>query len=272
MQEPLINLRPAFERAGRFIIHSLVMSTKARELGPIILLHGLGASAHTYVPLMRALARQSVRLMAPDMPAHGLSPAMGQSLQALEAYVALANVLRRNCSAQNPAIVVGNSLGGAFAINFALDFPELVRGLFLISPAGAPFSGPISNTLARFRPQSVMDSREILNEVMGKNVLNSPLAPVLTLMLKQRALQLLIDSISNESCFSPEDLARLHCPVYMLWGQNDKILPPDQFNFYRRHLSASTVFDRPEHWGHCPQFQYPGDVAKKILHFGRTLA
>ncbi|MFA5624931.1 MAG: alpha/beta hydrolase [Bradymonadales bacterium] len=268
MPEPLISLRPHFQLVDGLVIHSLSMSSANTELAPIVLLHGLGASAHSYVPLMRALARYSPKLLAPDMPAHGLSPYPRKSLKLMQAYLAMAKALRQKIDPGKPVIVVGNSLGGAFAIHFALDFPELVKGLFLISPAGAPFVKPISETLDRFKPNNNKDSRQIIHEVMGPNTpLAKPLAPLLTVFLRQQAMQSLIDSISNDDCFSPSEIAQLQCPIYMLWGQNDRVLPADQCDYYEKHMSKDTIFDKPKDWGHCPQFIYPGDVAEKLRNF-----
>src|SRR5690606_37359730 len=72
------------------------------------------------------------------MPGHGLS-AESEVPLTLRAEVDLLQDFWRE-RVREPALVVGNSLGGTMAIQLATESPEAVRGLGLLSPGGARVS------------------------------------------------------------------------------------------------------------------------------------
>lgn len=106
----------------------------------VLLLHGLGADSSMWSLQYPALASAGLRPIAPDMPGFGSSPydGRGWSLRRVAAEVSdLLTTLNLG-----PVHVVGLSLGGVVAQQFALDFPHLVRKLVLVS------------TFAALRPES----------------------------------------------------------------------------------------------------------------------
>jgi pimeloyl-ACP methyl ester carboxylesterase len=54
---------------------------------------------------------------------------------------------------EEPVLVAGHSMGGALALMAALERPELVARLILISPAGLPLTKPMPSSLATFARQ-----------------------------------------------------------------------------------------------------------------------
>src|SRR5256885_4081122 len=126
-------LLPFAERLGRRALHrrgvesrwvqtphaSLhVYDAKGRGALPTtLLLHGLGSAATPFGPLLSRLRHEVRRVVAPEYPGHGFSEratrltpdtlfeAMSSAFETLDL---------------EPALVVGNSLGGAVALNYAL--------------------------------------------------------------------------------------------------------------------------------------------------------
>lgn len=111
--------------------------THVLEVGagePLILIHGLGASAGSYVALIAALGRHR-RVIAIDRPGAGLSdpirfkghprPAWNAVISAVADYFQL-----------GPIDLVGHSLGGLAAGGFAIDSPTRARRLVLLAPVG----------------------------------------------------------------------------------------------------------------------------------------
>jgi putative hydroxymethylpyrimidine transport system permease protein len=99
--------------------------------GDYLLVHGLGASSAGWVRLARRLRRHARRVVLVDLPAHGNSarPTEGFNPDTLgagvrEAFPAL-------LASGPPVTLVGNSLGGAVALGYALERPEAVRSLVL---------------------------------------------------------------------------------------------------------------------------------------------
>jgi len=104
--------------------------------GPLmVLLHGLGGSHANWIRLGPLLAEKA-RVLAPDLPGFGYTPPKGRAttVQANARWVG--RLLQE--VADEPAILVGNSMGGLVALLEAAADPELVAGLVLLNPALPP--------------------------------------------------------------------------------------------------------------------------------------
>jgi pimeloyl-ACP methyl ester carboxylesterase len=97
-----------------------------------VLLHGLGSSRNDW-PLQLPVFTPHYRTIAVDLRGHGLSPKPAGPYRIEQMAVDVAQVLRRLDA--HPAHVLGISLGGAVALQMALDFPDLVRSLVLVNTA-----------------------------------------------------------------------------------------------------------------------------------------
>ncbi|MEV6682101.1 alpha/beta hydrolase [Streptomyces erythrochromogenes] len=99
---------------------------------PVVLVHGTRFSAAQWSPQLAPL-QEDFPVAAVDLPGHGSRSAQPWSLDAASEVIAAAvDSLDRG-----PAVVVGHSLGGYAALEFARRRPELLRGLVL---AGASVS------------------------------------------------------------------------------------------------------------------------------------
>ena len=102
--------------------------------GPtVLLIHGIGGDWRTWEPVLDGLARQH-HVVAVDLPGHGGS-AKGAGDYSLGA---LASALRDLGGALGleRATVIGHSLGGGVAMQFAYQFPERCERLVLVSSGG----------------------------------------------------------------------------------------------------------------------------------------
>jgi pimeloyl-ACP methyl ester carboxylesterase len=97
----------------------------------VLLLHGLGADGTSWILQMPALSEAGFRPVAPDVPGFGSSPYDGAGWNTRRAAAQMADLLGElGCG---PAHIVGLSMGGVIAQQFALDFPQLTRKLVLVS-------------------------------------------------------------------------------------------------------------------------------------------
>jgi len=253
-------------RAGSVRVFS---SDSRGSLPTIALVHGLSADATGYIPLLRRLRRHA-RVVAIELPGHGGSEWRDDITLAscvAGGVEALASVLRE------PAIVFGNSLGGLTSIRFALAHPTLVRGLFVASPAGAPSSpDELDALLAHFRittPAEAMAFVEIILHDKPKGPLRHLIARDLVRRHKTAPLRALIKDVPNAKPFEPEELARLApIPTYFMWGRSERLLPPSHLEFWKKHLHNATI-EEPYGFGHSPQLDSPGDVARRVIAFAR---
>lgn len=105
----------------------------------LLLLHGTGASAHSFRDLAPLLAR-SFRTVVPDLPGHGFTeapPSYRLSLPGMSA--AIADLLESLGAA--PDLVVGHSAGAAIALRMALDGKIAPKAIVSVNGALRPFQG-----------------------------------------------------------------------------------------------------------------------------------
>ncbi|MPZ59790.1 MAG: alpha/beta fold hydrolase [Propionibacteriales bacterium] len=100
---------------------------------PLLLLHGLGCDHTTWLPVIPRLARHFT-VIAPDLLGHGRSDkpradySVGGYANGMRDLLTLLGIDR--------ATVVGHSLGGGVAMQFAYQFPERTERMLLVSPGG----------------------------------------------------------------------------------------------------------------------------------------
>ncbi|MGZ8708166.1 MAG: alpha/beta fold hydrolase [Gaiellaceae bacterium] len=100
---------------------------------PVVLLHGLGGSAANWVRVFPGLVARH-RVVALDLPGHGGSPTLSRGAGVGDFATAVAGALDELDT--GPALVAGHSFGGHVALRLALQRPDLVAGLLLVSAAG----------------------------------------------------------------------------------------------------------------------------------------
>lgn len=118
----------------------------------VLLLHGLGANGSMWTLQFDDLIAAGYRSLAPDAPGFGDSPYDGRGWNFRRVAADLAALLRE--LETGPAHVVGLSMGGVLAQQFALDYPGLVRKLVLVS------------TFAVLRPRSLSQWLYFLQRLM----------------------------------------------------------------------------------------------------------
>ncbi len=101
---------------------------------PALFVHGLGGQSTNWTDLM-AMLRDRLDAIAPDLPGFGWSPPPRDGdWTPRRAASSLADLVQQRWDGR-PVHVIGNSMGGAVALQLAAARPELVRTLTLISPA-----------------------------------------------------------------------------------------------------------------------------------------
>lgn len=234
---------------------------------PLVILHGFGASASSYGRVLALLRRRVGRVLAPEAPAHGFSSSAGARITVDDVYAAVADFLAARV--REPAVLFGNSLGGAFAIRYALEHPDRVRGLLLSSPAGALLDAQDFAALtSSFRVRSLAQARELLDRLYHEPPwYNALLAPDILRQFGVGPLRHCLESFRPEHMFTPDELAALKPPTLMLWGRSERLLPTASLEFFRRTLPAHVRVEEPPDFGHCPYLDRPRAVADRIADF-----
>jgi len=124
-----------FVEAGGLRWHVQVMGA-----GPaVLLLHGTGASTHSWRDVAPALAEHAM-IIALDLPGHGFTetpPSRGLTLPAMAQGVAMLV----EALGVEPQVIVGHSAGAAIALRMVIDSLVQVRALVSLNGALKPFPG-----------------------------------------------------------------------------------------------------------------------------------
>ncbi|MCS7011880.1 MAG: alpha/beta hydrolase [Anaerolineales bacterium] len=108
-----------------------VLDPKPDGAPAVLLLHGLGATGASWTLQLPALMEAGFRPLAPDLPGFGRSPYDGRGWSLSRLAKILADILvERGLDSSH---VVGLSMGGVLAQQFAHEFPSRTRKLVLVS-------------------------------------------------------------------------------------------------------------------------------------------
>lgn len=241
------------------------------RLPTVVLLHGLGAGGASFGPMVTALRPHVRRVILPELPGHGFSahPEDGGDITADLLLDAISDAL--DGMLDEPAIVLGNSLGGAVALGYALRRPERVRGLMLVSPAGAKMEADEWRELvSAFDLTTTAEARRFLERVYHRPPWFLALfAHEFPDVLKKPAVRQILASVTPEHSPTPDELALLSMPILLLWGRSERLLPASALAWFRQHLPPQTVIEEPAGFGHAPQMEQPERLAARVVAFAR---
>lgn len=241
---------------------------------PLLLLHGFDSSLLEFRRLLPHLASQTETWLV-DLLGFGFSdrtavPALSPATIKSHLYQVWQQLI------QQPVVLVGASMGGATAIDFALTYPAAVAGLILIDSAGfaaGPALGrwmvpPLDRWATAFlRNPGVR--RQICRQTFFNPALVTPdveLCASLHLDCPQWAQALIAFTKSGGYNFLQDKIAAIPHPSLIIWGRQDKILGTrDADRFQRTLIDNRLVWI--EHCGHVPHLEKSQETAQAILDF-----
>src|SRR5512147_104346 len=101
---------------------------------PVILIHGLAASLHDWDDLIPELAKNGYASYAPDLLGHGDSPKLDSRAYQIDWMLEHFFQWMKSLRLTEPAILIGHSLGGYIALEYARRVSAWTRGLVLVNP------------------------------------------------------------------------------------------------------------------------------------------
>jgi pimeloyl-ACP methyl ester carboxylesterase len=216
---------------------------------PLVVVHGLGGAAVNFTLLAPLLARRH-RVLIPDLPGHGRTEPLERAddLTAYADHVAALAELE----GMFPAPLVGYSMGGVIALRLAVSRPERVTGLALVAAAGIvsvsrraeiwlAVTGALrpANVMTRFRGTFARRPRLRWLPFGLWGAVDPPaLAPEGVLGFLEGPSQHTDVGMAGRALLKDDprpDLDHVRCPVLLLWGSRDRLVPlVDGFEYARR--------------------------------------
>ncbi|MDX1332025.1 MAG: alpha/beta hydrolase [Robiginitalea sp.] len=281
---PVGELKPKYAGPPSKFTPILGMDVHYRDEGnpqdslPVVLLHGTGASLHTFDAWTAAL-KEDRRVVRMDLPGFGLTGPFPDRTYSMEAYVGFVAAFLSDRGIKS-CILGGNSLGGQIAWNFTLEHPERVDKLILIDAAGYPgksTSVPIAFRIARtpvvkniltfITPRFVVAS-SVENVYADKSKVSEELVNrYFDLSLRSGNRQALIDRMQMPFDSSRTgDIKNITQPTLILWGAEDGLIPVESAYRFQRDLPNDTLVVLKDS-GHVPMEEDPEESLGVVLAF-----
>jgi pimeloyl-ACP methyl ester carboxylesterase len=231
----------------------------------LVLLHGLGASATSFHPVIPHL-RRGYRVVVPDLPGFGVSrPPRGRDFLPFAELVDVAEVFVARVAPRG-AYLAGNSMGGWIAAKLAARRPDLVRALALLNPGGPALRAEDWVDFARIL---LAEEQGAIEEWWWRTFHHPPIAMRLLSrdlrrILRRPSVVQLMTHLQADDFLSAEELAQVNCPAVLVWGERDRLIPDGCRSFYLQKLKGVRYAPVPD-CGHCPQLECPDRTAEVLL-------
>jgi pimeloyl-ACP methyl ester carboxylesterase len=268
---------------------------EAGEGDPLVMLHPGGTSALLFLPLIERLT--GLRVLAVDRPGFGLSDPIELTRHTLRSNVVswMSQVL--DALELEDTALLGSSMGGGWALWYALEHPERVRRLVLagavpMAPGArlplplrvmfglvvTPGIGSLVSRMVRPSPKSVVQMMGFFGE--GQTVVDHPEQielqvkagrdPVVARanMAEMRALGSSSGKLRREFWLQPEELAGLGVPTLIVWGERDPIGDPAVARALADSIPGTHLELLPT--AHMPWFAEPDRTGELVERFVRT--
>jgi len=261
---------------------------------PLVLVHGFGASIRHWRKNIPVLAAAGYRVYALDLLGFGgaAKPAIAYSVELWQQQ--LKDFWHAHIN--EPAVFVGNSIGGLLCLMVLADYPELAAGGVLLNCAGGLNHRPEELNLP-LRVMMGTFTKVVSSKLIGPFVFNrirqkSRLRRTLYQVYRDRnaVTDDLIDLLYTPSCDpgaqqvfaavltappgpSPAELLpKVQAPLLVLWGEADPWTPIAGASIYQKLAKTHPVTVVPiPNTGHCPHDENPTVVNPAIAEWLQTL-
>ncbi len=241
----------------------------AGEGTPFVYLHSSLGEAVMWLPYYQALA-QHFRVLVPTHPGFGQSGGFDQ-IDTIED-MAFHYVEMFDALGLEEVILGGVSLGGWIAAEFAVRWPERVKKLWIADAPGLWVPEQPLPDLFRI----MMDTKK-LRELL----FHDPAGAMATLLIRdepdEKSLMTAYQSMTAlarliwERPYDPKlasRLRRIQCPTLLLWGDDDRLVPPAYGEAYRNHIAGAKLHLIKD-CGHLPMFEKEAEFVEVLTKFCR---
>jgi len=284
--------------------------TGTKNQQALILVHGLGDESDSWRFMIPLLLKKGFRVIAPDLPGFGRSTGSDPGSEVsyntgikwkdkisinnhIETVLAL--MVQTNAAGkENPAIVIGSSMGAMIAQGAAAKRPDLVKSLILIDGCH-PLSGG-------FNPGLLLMAFPFIGRKWYRNFRKNHEGAWKSLysyyrdldamsqedkaFLRNRVIDRVESSSQEQAYFSSlrsliglnifqraafsRSMSKFTGKILLLWGEADTVIPFENTSLFRQ-IHADADFRKVHNAGHLPHQEVPSETADLITGWLETL-
>ena len=261
------------------MVNSLHVRDSAPQAAPnkpvLLLLHGFGASLHTW-DVWNAQLSQHFRVLRIDLPGSGLSgpDAQGDYSDTRTIALLLALMDQRRIAR---ASIIGHSIGGRIAWTLAASHPTRIDKLVLLAPDGFASPGfaygsapevPATMGLMRYTlPRWMLRSNLLLAYADPATLSDDLLTRYYELMLAPGSRAAMLARMQQTVLVDPVPLLRrITAPTLLVWGRQDGMIPFANAADYQREIPRTSLLVL-DNMGHLPHEESPQRALPAVEQF-----
>lgn len=246
---------------------------------PIVLVHGLAGNWQNWLENLPRLSRER-RVLALDLPGFGESEEPADKIS-IGGYGRTVNEFAERLEL-GEVVLVGNSMGGFVTAETAIQFPERVERLVLISAAGITTSN-LRRTPVRVwgRVAMLAGARGVAEKRMAivhprlRHLVFAPITRHPSLIAPEMLWELSMGA--GRSGFGPaleaildydfrDRIGDIRAPTLVIWGGSDMVMPVEDGEEYERQIpnARRVVLDDT---GHVSMIERPRTVNRALIEF-----
>jgi pimeloyl-ACP methyl ester carboxylesterase len=253
---------------------------ESSEREPVVFVHGLGGQWQNWLENLPRAALER-RVIALDLPGFGASP-MPRDEITISRYGRWVNQLCEELGLGRVDLV-GNSMGGYISAEGAIQFPERVDQLLLVSAAGITTADVVRRPI--YTAGRIATAMTAHSAAQYRAIASRPKARHMALLLVARHPSLLRADLAYEgfikgagrpgfesalrACLEydfRDRLPEIRQPTLIVWGENDSIIPVQDAQEFERLIPDSRKVVMKD-TGHIPMAERPGAFNNLMMEF-----
>ncbi|MFH1756792.1 MAG: alpha/beta hydrolase [Pseudomonadota bacterium] len=231
----------------------------------ILFIHGGGGNASLWPKVMEELAKEYEPL-AVSLPGHGES--WGEGMNSIAAYREFLKDFFDALGLEK-VILAGHSMGGGILLDFALRYPEKLKGIVLIGTGARLRVLPEALEILRKMAEGLMEPK-FEPWAFAENASPEVIAEGEKEWAKTPPQVRYHDMMACDKFDFMAEIEKIHLPALIVCGRQDRLTPVKYSEFLNKRISGSRM-EIIEGAGHMLMLEAPQRLSKGIHNFIRSL-
>ncbi len=226
----------------------------------LVFIHGAGGSRTSW-SLQEAYFSRAFNVLIVELPGHGA--AQGSGVQEIKGYALWVKGALDELKVPRP-FVIGHSMGGAITMELAMRFPDLPKGLVLVSTGARLRTLPaILDGIKKVFPVTV---RMISERSFAQDAPVEMKQTKITEMMKNSPDVLYGDFSACDRFDIMEEVQTISSPTLVICGDEDVLAPPKYSRYLAEHIAGSQL-EIIKGAGHLVMVEKPAEFNKRLESF-----